>query len=597
MFFSLRNRLFLIFTGLLTVPFVILSIVVPSWFMTVIKNQTEDLTFEMLEQYALYVDSVTTQAEDLGKQILINQTTQDWLRAERDSGSDDSDTRLLRNELRALLTSIIINNSHGMSVTVVLEDGKGIWVEHESEEIEWLQEGIRKDMFIGYHYDVDQPGLEMRDEPMNSYILPLFDLHTFITSGVIKVNFPTRLLEDAIQQVRIGENGQAYLVNTKGESLLPTDRRHPKHMTPNIMTQLNQSNARQGLVEVEREGDEVFLFFKKLPVEDWVLISEVKESDLFKEVNQLQKNLFIVSALLFIVTIVASYLLSSTIVSPLGKLAGAMKFIEKGDFIGAQKYMPTIQTKNNEVAYLIDVFDHTVNELKRLIDTEYEANIRRKGAEYKALLLQINPHFMNNTLEIIGGLAAQGKNEEVINVSSYLGKMMRYSLDTKSIVVTLGEEMNYIRSYTKILMLRYEEQLLVIMDEDPHTKDVPVLRFILQPLVENAVKYSFVEKDHAEIFIGTKRHKNKLLITVEDKGSGMKQELVDAMSQLERGHQSVSVLETKGQSIGLRNVLERLKLYYGQHFAYEIASEEGKGTKITLEITLTRGDRDERFTR
>jgi two-component system sensor histidine kinase YesM len=282
--------------------------------------------------------------------------------------------------------------------------------------------------------------------------------------------------------------------------------------------------------------------------------------------------------------------LSSNIVSPLGKLANAMKFIERGDFAGAKSFMPTIKSSNDEIGYVVKVFDHTVDQLKNVIETEYEANIRRKDAEYKALLLQINPHFLNNTLEIIGGLAVQGKNKEVMNVSIYLGRMMRYSLNTQNDVVRLGEEISYIRSYTDILKVRYEDAIMIDIVEDPETKNLPIIKFILQPLVENAVKYSFIEKTRAEIFIQTEKIDNQVWIVLEDKGVGMSKEVIADLLHEETKNETISVLASKGNSIGLKNVLGRLKLYYGQAFSYKIESEKNEGTRITLCINFDRGD-------
>jgi two-component system, sensor histidine kinase YesM len=282
-------------------------------------------------------------------------------------------------------------------------------------------------------------------------------------------------------------------------------------------------------------------------------------------------------------------MLSSTITRPLGNLAKAMGYIERGDFTGAKRFMPTIKSYNDEVGYLINVFDRTIEQLKKLIETEYEANLRRKDAEYKALLLQINPHFLNNTLEIIGGLAVQGKNREVMNVSVYLGRMMRYSLNTKSNVVKLGEEVSYIKSYTDILKLRYEDAIKVEIDEELQTKRFPVIKFILQPLVENAVKYSFIEKSSAQIYIKTEKVQNNVYIVVEDKGIGMSEEVIANLAKEEMDDETITVLESKGNSIGLENVIGRLKLYYGQDFSYQIKSEKNVGTRITLCINF-RGD-------
>ncbi|SDZ65349.1 two-component system, sensor histidine kinase YesM [Evansella caseinilytica] len=584
MFFSLKNRLLLIFTGLLTVPFIILSILIPSWLTSIIREQTQERTMVMMEQFSFYFQSIADQAENLGKQTLINQTTQAWLKKEKELGAEHIETVALKRELKALLSSMIINNSQGMSVSIILEDGSGMWVNQEFvNELDWLDNMYGVDRFIAAHLDVDQPSLEMREQPVNSYILPLFDINTLVTRGVIKVNIPSHLLKDALDQVTIGENGGAFVVNGMGENLLSGK---VSSVIQQAVKEIEGRSEKKGFIKTEENGEAFLLFYQSLPINEWVLINQVKESDLFGQVNQLQRHLFLASGVLFVITVIASYLLSSTIVQPLGQLAKAMKYIETGDFNGAREYMPSIKSRNNEVSYLIKVVERTVTKLKRLIDTEYEANIRRKDAEYKALLLQINPHFLNNTLEIISGLAAQGKNEEVMNISSYLGKMLSYSLNTKQTLVTLGDEANYISNYRRILKLRYEEALKMEMEMAPEVMTNPIIKFVLQPLVENAVKYSFIDDNEATIYIEMKKSNENVVITIKDKGTGMKPELVEQLKQKE--HEPVSVLDSQGKSIGLRNVIERLKIYYGSHFQFEIESQLGNGTKITLSIPFTR---------
>jgi two-component system sensor histidine kinase YesM len=418
----------------------------------------------------------------------------------------------------------------------------------------------------------------------------LFDTNTLVTSGIIKVNFPSPLLETALNKITVGQNGRAYLVDKQGANVLQGQIGIPEKVLDKSLTEITKGKNQKGLIEADYNGETHFVYFQKILVGDWILISEVTESDLFSKVNDLQRNLLVTSAIVFLLTVIASFVLSSNITGPLGKLAKAMGFIERGDFSGAKSFMPTIKSQNNEVGYVIKVFDHTIGKLKNLIETEYEANLRRKDAEYKALLLQINPHFLNNTLEIIGGLAVQGKTREVMNVSIYLGRMMRYSLNTKNKVVNLGEEVNYIKSYTDILKVRYEDTIMITIEEDPETNTFPIIKFILQPLVENAVKYSFTEKKYAEIHIKTKKVSNHVLIAVEDKGVGMSEEVISDLLNEEKNDETISVLESKGKSIGLKNVLGRLKIYYGQDFTYQIESEKNVGTKITLCINVNRGD-------
>ncbi len=596
MFFSLRNRLFIIFTILLTVPFLVLSLIIPSWFTSVIEEQTKDYTLDMMDQYSLYIDSVTVQAEDLGKQVLVNQTTQQWLNMEKDAtGTTHAERHFIRNELRSRLSSMVLNNSNTMSVSVFLNDGTGIWGDHPFlNEVGWFKDFSENNQrWLKAHPDAYQQNYVVGN--VNSYVIPLFDIYTLEQSGVIKVNFPSTLLETALRTIKLGENGRVYLLNSQRENVLAGNIKTPQNVLDYSLEKIIDGRDDKGIIETFHNDEEYLVFFQKLTVGDWVLFSEITKSELFFQIDQLQKKLLYTSAIIFFLTIVASYLFSTNIVRPLGKLANAMGFLERGDFTGAKQAMPPFKSNKDEVGYLIKVFDQTLDRLNNLIKIEYESNIRRKDAEYKALLLQINPHFMNNTLEIIGGLAAQGKNKDVMNVSVYLGRMMRYSLNTHSDVVTLGEEINYIRNFTDILKVRYEEDISIEIIEDPQTKSLQIIKFIIQPLVENAVKYSFIDNAFAEIKINTEKYNDQILIKVEDNGIGMSEEVISGLVNAGINNESNNVLASKGTSIGLKNVLGRLKLYYGEDFSFHIESEKNKGTKITLCIKF-RGDiQDERI--
>jgi two-component system, sensor histidine kinase YesM len=586
MFFSLRNRLFMIFTLLLTFPFLVLSILIPNWFTSIMEERTTSSTIEMMEQYSLYIDSITSQAEDLGKQVLVNPTTQEWIKSEEnDTEATSAERLLMKNQLKAELSSMMINNSKSMSVSVYLNDGTGT-----AGNLPPLEKTIWFDDF----YKNDQRWLRSHNDLMadhvNSYLLPLFDINTLDLSGVIKVNFPSSLLEKALSKIKLGENGRVYLLDSHGRNVLTGSLDTPEKVLKESLKTIKTEPKSSGLIEVPFEKEEYMLFYQKARVGEWVLVSEITKSELFSQINELQKNLLLTSGWIFLLTIMASYLLSSTIVKPLGKLTGAMKLVETGDFKKAKQLIPSIKTANDEIGYVVDVFGQTTNRLDTLIETEYEANIRRRDAEYKALLLQINPHFLNNTLETIGGLAAQGKNKEVIDVTIHLGRIMRYSLNTESDMVTLGEEMNYIRRFMEILKLRYEEALSVSIEEDPKASTLRIIKFIIQPLVENSVKYSFIEKAEAVLRISTKKVDDWVEITIEDNGIGMPESIVKELKQEMGDQESRPVLESKGRSIGLKNVLGRLKLYYGENFTYHITSEENQGTTISLCIKSGEGD-------
>ncbi|KML27702.1 sensor histidine kinase [Rossellomorea marisflavi] len=585
MYISLRIRLLLIFTLVLTIPFLTLSLLVPEWFGTIMEKKTTEATVEMMDQFSQYSDSLTSQVEDLGKQVLVNPATQEWVRSE-ENGLSDSDLLYMKNQLKTELSSMMVNNSKSMSVSVYLNDGTGTsQTLPPLREIVWFKE----------FYDYDQRWMrshhEWNEDEVNSYLLPLFDLNTMDLSGVIKVNFPTILLEESLEKVKLGDEGHVSLLDAKGRDVLGGNPDISSDIVKMSLHEMKDHSGRTGVVEVTKGETKHLVFYQKMGVGDWILMSEIKKSDLYAPVHSLQRNLLLISGWIFLLTILISYILSSNIVKPLWKLTESMKLVEKGKFSEAEKGFPAIRTRNDEIGYAVKAFKNTTKTLDQLIKTEYQEKIRRKDAEYKALLLQINPHFLNNTLEVIGGLSAQGENRKVIDVTVHLGRMLSYSLDTERDVVTIREEINYMRRYTEVLKLRHEDALQIQIEEDPALDNVPIIKFVLQPLVENAVKYSFIRNDVASIGISTRKVGDEAVLIVEDNGIGIPGTVIKELAKIDRNENNV--LDSRGKSIGLKNVLGRLKLSYGNRFSYSIENKDPGGTRITLIIAMEKEESEE----
>jgi two-component system sensor histidine kinase YesM len=212
--------------------------------------------------------------------------------------------------------------------------------------------------------------------------------------------------------------------------------------------------------------------------------------------------------------------------------------------------------------------------------------MRRKDAEYKALLMQINPHFLYNTLEAIGSLSAQKRSGEVIDVTEWLGQMLRYSLRVDSDLVKLGEEMQYIRYYVSIMKIRFGERLTIEIQDRPELEKAEIVKFILQPLVENAIKFSLENPDGAHVAVRTSRYENTLIVEVSDNGSGMSPDLIDELQREMSQGDMTDVLGAQGRRVGLRNVLARCCLHYGKRFVVRMESAPDQGTRIRFELPL-----------
>ncbi|KQX68374.1 histidine kinase [Paenibacillus sp. Root444D2] len=592
MFFSLRSRLMAVFSILLILPFAALAYILSEEATKTIKASIESSTAQTIEQFASHVVTLLTQVEDTGNQVVSSRTTQEWLTVHLNPDNTIQERVLTKQRMREYFSSYAVNNSNGISISAFAEDAGGLWTQDTTyKNSEWFKafmtEGKR---WTTAHKDIDQSDEFMRARSINSFLFPLVQLQSLKNVGFIKVNYPTTLLRNAIEKIRVGKTGKVILLTSEGNSVLDQNISEHRDILRSGLEQIDKrfEEETSGIFPIENKGSTNLLFFRKLPAQNWTIVGTVPEGELYEKITHIRQTMLLVTALLLILAMLTAFWLSAGITKPLSVMGKAMKHVQRGEFNQALHVMPKVREGHSEVGYVTGVFEQMTHRLKFLIETEFETNLRRKNAEYKALLLQINPHFYNNTLEIISGLAAMKREDLVMDATEALGKMMRYSLNLNSDLVRVAEEMNYIRDYLFILHLRHEERLQVVIEDDPAADDGMIAKFIIQPLVENAVKYSLEKAGVAQVTLRTLVQDERLLICVKDNGIGMSPELVqDLLTEIKMGD-SVAILNSEGQSIGLRNVLSRCRLNYGEQFHLGLHSRLGEGTEMTLYLPLLR---------
>ena len=219
-------------------------------------------------------------------------------------------------------------------------------------------------------------------------------------------------------------------------------------------------------------------------------------------------------------------------------------------------------------------------EIERAINEKYIIETEHKSAELRALQMQINPHFMFNTLETINSLAKQAGCEEIGFVSRKMGEVLRYNIDCVNEYVGIGDEFEHIKSYLDIQRIRYSNKFEVFYDISEEAVGCRVPKFILQPIVENSIKHAIQEgEDTYFISVVAEVHEGILTITVSDDGKGITEE------RLEMIRQNLSQKQSDGKSsIGLKNVHLRLKIKYGDEFGVSIVSKKNVGTSVVLKL-------------
>ncbi|WP_235549607.1 sensor histidine kinase [Paenibacillus sp. Soil766] len=581
-----------VFSALLLIPFATLAYILSEEATKTIKSSIEASTTQTIEQFASHVGTLLTQVEDTGNQVVSSRITQDWLSVHLNPDSTIQERVLTKQRLREYFSSYAVNNSSGISLSAFADDSGGVWTQDRTyKNSAWFQAFMTENKrWTTAHKDIDQSDEFMRARSINSFLFPLVQLQSLKNMGYIKVNYPTTLLRNAIEKINVGKTGKVILLTHEGQSVLDQNLTEDGDM---LKKGLQQIDARfdgevNGIFPLKAKGETNLLFFRKLPAQDWVIIGSVPEAELYEKITHIRQTMLVVTLVLLILAILTAFWLSAGITKPLSVMGKAMKHVQRGEFNQALHVMPKVGDGHSEVNYVTGVFEQMTHRLRFLIETEFETNLRRKNAEYKALLLQINPHFYNNTLEIISGLAAMKREDLVMDATEALGKMMRYSLNLGSDLVRVSEEMAYIRDYLFIHHLRHEDGLQVVIEEDPAAANFMIAKFIIQPLVENAVKYSLEKDGVAQITLRTKRQEDKLLISVKDNGIGMSPDLVQNLLEELKSGDSVAILSTEGQSIGLRNVLSRCRLNYSEQFDLELHSKLGEGTELNLMLPLIR---------
>ena len=194
---------------------------------------------------------------------------------------------------------------------------------------------------------------------------------------------------------------------------------------------------------------------------------------------------------------------------------------------------------------------------------------------------QINPHFMYNTLESINMLAILKGNFEISDIMTAFANILRFNIDNKNNLITLDEEIKYVSDYLMIQKFRYQEKIKVVYEVEPGTEKYLILKLILQPLVENAIYHGITDKQGPGLIkIAVQKENNHLRLRVTDDGLGIKPD------RLEEIIKSLEQEETTGKrrSVGLKNIHERIKLFFGCEYGIQLKSHEGLGTTVELLI-------------
>ncbi len=308
----------------------------------------------------------------------------------------------------------------------------------------------------------------------------------------------------------------------------------------------------------------------------WTYICLFPYSQILDKYQLINLIFFIIYLAIFCILALVGIKFTKSLTHPIAKLAKVMKNIENDDF-NIDKNEFSKYEKKDEIGILYKEFFAMLKKINTLINENYKKQLIIKDAQYRTLQAQINPHFLYNTLESINWIAKGNKQNSISRMVKALGNLLRISISNK-LIFTVKEQLDLLNDYIAIQKIRYEDRLMVQINVENKINKYGIPKLILQPIVENSIKYGLeVLTCVCEIKINIVNYnKNKLKITLNDNGPGMTKSFVN---ELKKGK-----VEPKGSGIGLKNIKERLKIIYQDNYTFNIKSKIKEGTEVTIII-------------
>ncbi|MFD2328234.1 sensor histidine kinase [Cohnella sp. GCM10020058] len=332
----------------------------------------------------------------------------------------------------------------------------------------------------------------------------------------------------------------------------------------------------EGETTIALGGSKYLASFVRMDNEPWAIVSLTPLKDLTGTIDEINRATvyFLIGYLICCVGVVLYITASFT--QPIVRLVRYMRKLESGDY---QQQIPPSR-RQDEVGWLYRGFGSLIRKIEGLIVEASRAERDKKELEFQVLSHQINPHFLYNTLESIRWKAEKHGAGEVAQMVAALGNLLRLSLNQGKEITTLGRELEQVKAYVQIEQARMGRPIRILYGVDDELKELPFLRLLLQPLVENAIQHSIRNDfESGKILISASREGGDIAIDIIDNGGGIPPE---ALAKLDREEPPGSRSSENAKGVGLRNVNNRLKLYFGEGYRLQIETGPEFGTKIAL---------------
>lgn len=394
--------------------------------------------------------------------------------------------------------------------------------------------------------------------------------------GTLYIDINVKDIQTLVETVNVGELGNIYIVNLDTNQWIFGGEN-------SIANELKAEKANTVV-----SGEDYWYFCQPLSDTGYYVVTQVFAENVLNTYLKNRIYVIVVLGLAIIILTIAYTVFSERMNEPAKKLKWAMEQVQKGDL----QVQVDIHT-DDEMEYLGEGFNKMVKDLQYNIEQVYVANIHQKEAELNALKMQIQPHYLYNTLDVIRMTAIDHDDTKTARLLESLAKQLRYVIGQQREKVPLYMELNNIQEYIVLLNARYADKFQLNVNISDEERDLYVLKLLLQPIVENCIMHGLIEKEGiGTVEVNIKRFDTYLEIIVMDDGVGMSKEQEECIRTMLDKKKEIKKPQEREISIGFKNVYNRIKLSCGEEYGFTITSYENIGTRVRFKLPIWEGDAD-----
>jgi two-component system, sensor histidine kinase YesM len=545
-----------------------------------IRENVSKYVEDMLKQSSSNIDLYFQEADSIMASIIYDETIRDDLYR---SQTGEYEKARANTEVNHLLSGAIYPREYARQLFIVDNDGT-LFTTNSNVDVRLVkQQQWYRDIASGKVKKLIVPSHDSSAYTGGQYVKPIGEVFTLLREyrdiernkllGIIAIDIDYKVIEENFRKLNAEkDNGEIEIITKSGAIVYSKDRKNiGEQLQPEAFEGITAGN---GSYISTQKGKKMLIVYTTSDVTGWKTIERIPMQSLMKDASEVKYVTVVVMALCMLFSMTLSLLLSHSITNPILKLIKKMKNIEKGDFDTSMEV-----TSKDEVGQLARSFNHMADEIKALIARIYEQEREKRRIELHMLQQQINPHFLYNTLDSINWMARMQNSPNISAAVTSLTQLLRISVHNSKEFNTIKDELEYLKSYVNIQKLRYGNMFDIVFNVDEEIMDCSILKLLLQPLVENALLHGLNSiRDGGIIKVEGRLEEDSIILCIEDNGKGMtREEIEGALSEMPKKADSFS-------GIGIFNIVQRIKLYYGDKYGLTYKSEPGRGTTAIVVI-------------